>query len=63
MNTKNIALVGNPNCGKTSLFNTLTGTRQKVANYAGVTVERKEGFLNYLLAIPFEYWICLGLIV
>jgi len=43
MNTKNIALIGNPNCGKTSLFNTLTGTRQKVANYAGVTVERKEG--------------------
>lgn len=38
-----IALVGNPNCGKTSLFNHLTGTRQKVANYAGVTVERKEG--------------------
>lgn len=37
------ALVGNPNCGKTSLFNQLTGSRQKVANYAGVTVERKEG--------------------
>ncbi len=46
MDTKNIALVGNPNCGKTSLFNTLTGTRQKVANYAGVTVERKEGFFK-----------------
>src|SRR3984893_7382463 len=40
-----IALVGNPNCGKTSLFNVLTGSRQKVANYAGVTVERKEGSL------------------
>ena len=39
------ALVGNPNCGKTALFNALTGTRQKVANYAGVTVERKEGGL------------------
>ena len=38
-----IALVGNPNCGKTALFNQLTGGRQKVANYAGVTVERKEG--------------------
>lgn len=38
-----VALVGSPNCGKTSLFNHLTGTRQKVANYAGVTVERKEG--------------------
>ena len=37
------ALVGNPNCGKTALFNRLTGSRQKVANYAGVTVERKEG--------------------
>ncbi|MEN7528769.1 MULTISPECIES: ferrous iron transport protein B [unclassified Cupriavidus] len=41
-----IALVGNPNCGKTALFNRLTGSRQKVANYAGVTVERKEGFFT-----------------
>jgi len=41
-----IALLGNPNCGKTALFNLLTGARQKVANYAGVTVERKEGFLH-----------------
>ena len=41
--TPTIALVGNPNCGKTALFNALTGGRQKVANYAGVTVERKEG--------------------
>ena len=41
-----IALVGNPNCGKTALFNALTGARQKVANYAGVTVERKEGALT-----------------
>jgi ferrous iron transport protein B len=40
-----VALVGNPNCGKTALFNILTGSRQKVANYAGVTVERKEGSL------------------
>ena len=40
-----LALVGNPNCGKTALFNLLTGGRQKVANYAGVTVERKEGRL------------------
>ncbi len=38
-----LALVGVPNCGKTALFNRLTGSRQKVANYAGVTVERKEG--------------------
>jgi ferrous iron transport protein B len=41
--TARIALVGNPNSGKTALFNALTGSRQKVANYAGVTVERKEG--------------------
>ena len=41
-----IALVGSPNCGKTALFNLLTGSRQKVANYAGVTVERKEGRLH-----------------
>ncbi len=38
-----LALVGVPNCGKTALFNRLTGSRQKVANYAGVTIERKEG--------------------
>ncbi len=43
MDALTIALVGNPNCGKTALFNQLTGARQKVANYAGVTVERKEG--------------------
>ena len=42
----NVALVGNPNCGKTALFNLLTGARQKVANYAGVTVERKIGLLR-----------------
>ncbi len=41
-----IALVGNPNCGKTALFNLLTGARQKVANYAGVTVERKVGVVR-----------------
>jgi len=41
-----VALLGNPNCGKTALFNLLTGSRQKVANYAGVTVERKEGHLE-----------------
>ena len=38
-----VALIGLPNCGKTALFNRLTGSRQKVANYPGVTVERKEG--------------------
>ncbi len=41
-----VALLGNPNCGKTALFNLLTGSRQKVANYAGVTVERKAGELR-----------------
>ena len=41
-----VALVGNPNCGKTALFNRLTGGKQHVANYAGVTVERKEGKLT-----------------
>jgi ferrous iron transport protein B len=41
-----VALVGVPNCGKTALFNRLTGSRQKVANYPGVTVERKEGTFN-----------------
>ncbi|WP_313342810.1 ferrous iron transport protein B [Stenotrophomonas sp.] len=44
--TLRIALVGNPNSGKTALFNQLTGSRQKVANYTGVTVERKEGRLR-----------------
>lgn len=41
-----IGLIGNPNCGKTTLFNQLTGARQKVGNWPGVTVERKEGVLN-----------------
>ncbi|MEI7907108.1 MAG: ferrous iron transport protein B, partial [Bacteroidota bacterium] len=40
---RTIALIGNPNCGKTTLFNELTGLRQKVGNYPGVTVEKKEG--------------------
>lgn len=57
-----IALLGNPNCGKTALFNLLTGSRQKVANYAGVTVERKEGSLRtasgrrvFVLDLPGAY--------
>src|SRR3954464_8609324 len=40
-----VALAGNPNCGKTTLFNALTGLRPRVGNYAGVTVERREGRL------------------
>src|SRR5512135_576782 len=43
--TRCVVLTGNPNCGKTTLFNALTGLRAKVGNYAGVTVERKEGRL------------------
>ncbi len=42
----NIALIGNPNCGKTTLFNALTGLRYKVGNYPGVTVERREGYAS-----------------
>ncbi len=42
-----IALAGNPNCGKTTIFNNLTGARQKVGNWPGVTVEKKEGHLRH----------------
>ena len=45
-----VILTGNPNCGKTTLFNALTGLRAKVGNYAGVTVERKEGSLRHTSA-------------
>src|SRR6266567_8970098 len=47
-----IAVAGNPNAGKTSLFNSLTGLRQKVANYPGVTVERKVGFWSLSPDLP-----------
>ena len=43
---KTIALAGNPNCGKTSLFNILTKAKQHVGNWPGVTVEKKEGILK-----------------
>jgi len=42
-----IALAGNPNSGKTTLFNSFTGARQHVGNYPGVTVEKKEGFYTF----------------
>ena len=42
-----VAFVGNPNCGKTTLFNAVTGSRLKVANWPGVTVEKKEGYTEY----------------
>lgn len=46
-NTINVAFIGNPNCGKTSLFNAYTGAKLKVANWPGVTVEKKEGHTQY----------------
>ena len=45
--TVSIALAGNPNAGKTSLFNALTGSHHKVGNYPGVTVEKLEGFADH----------------
>ena len=42
-----IAFAGNPNCGKTTLFNALTGARQKVGNWPGVTIDRKEGHYTH----------------
>jgi len=56
--TARLALVGNPNCGKTALFNVLTGKRQKVANYPGVTVERKEGPLTTPAGRFTRCWTC-----
>lgn len=59
---RHIALIGNPNCGKTTLFNGLTGLRQKIGNYPGVTVEKKEGRIIFddgsevtLLDLPGTY--------
>lgn len=46
MKETKIALVGNPNCGKTTMFNELTGSKQYVGNWPGVTVEKKEGRLK-----------------
>lgn len=43
----NVALIGNPNCGKTSLFNVVSGANEHVGNYAGVTVDAKSGHINY----------------
>lgn len=45
--TINVALVGNPNCGKTSLFNIASGSHEHVGNYSGVTVDAKEGFFDF----------------
>ena len=46
-----IALAGNPNCGKTTMFNNITGAKQHVGNYAGVTVEKKEAMLILMVVI------------
>lgn len=47
MSNKRVALVGNPNSGKTTLFNEITGSTQHVGNWPGVTVEKKEGHYTY----------------
>ena len=46
--SRKIALIGNQNCGKTTLFNALTGSSQHVGNFPGVTVEQKKGFIKTL---------------
>ena len=56
-----VAICGNPNCGKTTIFNAITGLRQKVGNYPGVTVEKKEGlytsqdFQLHIVDLPGTY--------
>ncbi len=54
-----LALAGNQNCGKTTLFNQLTGSNQHVGNFPGVTVDRKEGVIKR--GQP-RWWICRGFI-
>ncbi len=64
MNTKTIVLVGNPNSGKTTLFNQLSGLHQKTGNYPGITVEKKKGKFTYkgisynLIDLPGTYSLC-----
>ena len=64
MSIKTIALVGNPNAGKTTLFNRLSGLHQKTGNYPGITVEKKEGKFVYnsieyrLIDLPGIYSLC-----
>lgn len=66
MNHQTIALIGNPNCGKTTLFNKLTGSRQKVGNWPGVTVEKKVGIMAHagcsakIIDLPGVYSLSLG---
>ena len=47
MKHETVAITGNPNCGKTTIFNLLTGSRQTIGNWPGVTVEKLEGFMKY----------------
>ena len=54
----NVALIGNPNTGKTSVFNQLTGLKQKVGNYPGITVEKKEGICKLPRGVKAHIWIC-----
>jgi len=56
----NIALLGNPNTGKTSVFNRLTGLNQKVGNYPGITVEKKEGVVSSIELLKLILLICQG---
>ena len=64
----NVAFAGNPNCGKTTLFNAYTGARLKVSNWPGVTVEKKEGAFRFhdkpykLVDLPGLYSLTLSLI-
>lgn len=51
-----VALIGNPNTGKTSVFNALTGLNQKVGNYPGITVEKKEGVCKLPAGLRLISW-------
>ena len=52
-----VGFIGNPNCGKTTLFNAFTGANLKVANWPGVTVEKVEGALKFII-IHIGLWTC-----
>ena len=58
--TINVALVGNPNCGKTSLFNLASGAHEHVGNYSGVTVDAKEGYFDFE-GYHFKIFMCAGI--
>ena len=54
MNIPRVAILGNPNCGKTAIFNLLTGLNQKVSNYPGITVEKKLSKVNLKRKVVFN---------